>query len=95
MNDLDRLKLLLTTLNQFTATDAKGLGRLASEIEFIWSSISEKPQDINSKYFALWDALEIIAVLHQEAGTSPTDMELSDVDRMISDLKKSIENIVL
>ncbi len=87
MNDLERLRLLLTVLDTFTPTVGERLGKLANDIESVCSSIGSRSEAFDSKYFTLWDALEIIGVAHQEAGTTPSVAEIADVKRMVADFR--------
>ena len=84
MNDAQRLHLFLKVLDSFVATDAKSLGKLANDIESVCSSIGSRSEEFDSKYFRLWDALEIIGVSHQEGGTKPSAAEIADVKNLVS-----------
>ena len=91
MNDLQRLCLLQGLLANRQLSAAISLGELANGIESILNSIDVVPDGLNLAYLALWQALEIVAVQHQEAGTEPTAAELDDLNFMADGLKKEVD----
>lgn len=82
MDDLDRLRLLRELLISSRLSTASSLGELANQVESMLTSIEEVPDDLRLAYAALWEALEIVGVQHQEAGTEPTATELADLRAM-------------
>jgi hypothetical protein len=91
MDDLERLRLLRDLLIKRQLTSASSLGELANDVESILISIEEVPGGLKLAYVTLWEALEILGVKHQEAGTQPTAIELADLAILAERLKKEAD----
>lgn len=91
MDDLERLKLLLRTLSSSNIGTTESLGVLANEIESIRSMLENVSEAFVISFSRLWEALEIVAVAHQEQGTELTEYELIDLVTMKKDLEKQTE----
>lgn len=91
MDDLERLHLLRNLLIESHLSTASSLGKLANGIESILVSIEDAPDSIRIVYSTLWDALEVLGVQHQEAGTEPTTAELEDLYVMANRLREETE----
>jgi hypothetical protein len=90
MNDLDRLRLLGGLLEEPQFSNAGDLGMLASEIESLVTSIEEVPDVLLRAHSTFWDALEILGVQHQEAGTGPSSSEQSDLRGMAERFRSEV-----
>jgi hypothetical protein len=80
MDDLSRLKLLARILEETKLDTVESLGVLANDVESLRFSLGPVSEQFAESFAALWGALEVVAVRHQEEGTAPTAEELHDLD---------------
>ena len=91
MDDLGRLRLLRDLLIEPKLSSASSLGEFANGIESILTSVDEVPGGLKLAYATLWEALEVLGVKHQEAGTQPTAVELAELAAMAARLRKEAD----
>ena len=96
MNKTQLLGLLLKSLRAFQPSALETLGQLANDLDSLRSSLQGCSREFNSAGQQLWEALEVIAVAHQEQGTSLSDMEKRDLlafaDKLIAQTLCELES---
>jgi hypothetical protein len=96
MNKTQLLGLLLKSLRAFQPSALETLGQLANDLDSLRSSLHGCGREFNTAAQQLWEALEVIAVTHQEQGTSLSQTEKRDLrtltDKLIAQTLCELES---
>jgi hypothetical protein len=86
MNRAQLLGLLLKSLRAFQPSALEDLGALADDLDSLRASLPGCSHEFNVASQQLWEALEVIAVTHQEQGTSLSEHEKRDLRKLTDTL---------
>lgn len=91
MTDLERLQLLKAVAIDAEINTCLEMGKLANDLESLRFMLETVSECFKTSFSALWAALEVVAVQHQEGGSEPTQEEKDDLSLLKNDFVKAVD----